>query len=885
MALLKKFFKPKWQHDNPEVRRQALSDLQDEATLVSFIERESHTELRLQAVQKIRSTSVLQQLAQHKHDDVRSSARQQWLQVLLPEQGIDGVQDNQQLVQIAALTDDQQLRLAAISRITDQQERLQLAQTHPVAKVRLAAAEGIVDADKLQTLQQYAQGRDKAVYRLCKDRLAHARAEQEQLQAQQQQLQQFQEQLSYLNRLGYQPDFYARLQVLLKDWLTLRALASDDQQQSIDAALQQAQATLDAHQQEEQRRQQQQAQQQAAAEQQAQLLEQLHTLLQPSELTTEALEQALKPLQQQWDEAYSQHKPAASDIRAFENGQQILLTQLATLQTLEQQQAELSAWLQTDSSGSEQRLKQQLQQGRRWQQQLSWPGDHKPQWWQALHDKLEQLDAQLQQLKNTEQQRRADIDRQLDVLQDNLQRGHSKEANKLLSKLQQLIQKGAPAEQQRRLRSLAAQLHDMRDWQGFATTPKKEALVAQMQALVGADIAPDVLADKIQQLQTEWKQLAGGQSDQALWDQFQAAGDQAFEPCREYFAQRAQQREQFVEARRQLIAELNHYANNMEWQQADWKAVQKTLDVARQTFQQYSPVDRAAHKATQAEFRQACDAIQQPLQQHYHSNLQQKRALVDTAQALLTSDDLPAAIEQAKALQQQWKQVGMTPRREDQKLWKQFRQHCDALFARLDEQRQARKAGIDEAVSKAEALVAQAQSLQETQRSELAELTAQFNTIELPRGAHQRLQQRLKDIEQRQQQAQQQAHKAAELARWQGLCDKLQALHQGNEPLWQDAQLPSGCDAQLFEQAWQQLLTADQDAQELCIRMEILANIDSPTADQATRMAVQVQRLADGLGKGLSRDDERLQLVHLWLKATASDELLQRFISALKASI
>ena len=45
MALLKKFFKPKWQHDNPEVRRQALSELQDEQTLLTFIERESQVDL------------------------------------------------------------------------------------------------------------------------------------------------------------------------------------------------------------------------------------------------------------------------------------------------------------------------------------------------------------------------------------------------------------------------------------------------------------------------------------------------------------------------------------------------------------------------------------------------------------------------------------------------------------------------------------------------------------------------------------------------------------------------------------------------------------------------------------------------------------------------
>ncbi|MDO6749877.1 DUF349 domain-containing protein, partial [Gilvimarinus sp. 1_MG-2023] len=77
-----------------------------------------------------------------------------------------------------------------------------------------------------------------------------------------------------------------------------------------------------------------------------------------------------------------------------------------------------------------------------------------------------------------------------------------------------------------------------------------------MEALIDADISPDVLADKIQVLQDEWKTLNSSQPDKALWDRFQAAGDKAFEPCRAWFADVARQREVNVERRNQLIEEL-----------------------------------------------------------------------------------------------------------------------------------------------------------------------------------------------------------------------------------------------------------------------------------------------------------------------------------------
>ena len=52
-------------------------------------------------------------------------------------------------------------------------------------------------------------------------------------------------------------------------------------------------------------------------------------------------------------------------------------------------------------------------------------------------------------------------------------------------------------------------------------------------------------------------------------------------------------------------------------------------------------------------------------------------------------------------------------------------------------------------------------------------------------------------------------------------------------------------------------------------------------------MALQVQRLADGLGKGLTPAQERQQLVERWLNASDNRDaaLQQRFIQALQASL
>ncbi len=42
-------------------------------------------------------------------------------------------------------------------------------------------------------------------------------------------------------------------------------------------------------------------------------------------------------------------------------------------------------------------------------------------------------------------------------------------------------------------------------------------------------------------------------------------------------------------------------------------------------------------------------------------------------------------------MQKQWKQVGVTDRKVDQKLWKKFRRVCDAVFNRKNEQRNSER--------------------------------------------------------------------------------------------------------------------------------------------------------------------------------------------------
>ncbi len=187
-------------------------------------------------------------------------------------------------------------------------------------------------------------------------------------------------------------------------------------------------------------------------------------------------------------------------------------------------------------------------------------------------------------------------------------------------------------------------------------------------------------------------------------------------------------------------------------------------------------------------------------------------------------EDLKQAIDRAKAIQREWKEIGLTPQRLDRPLWKDFRKTCDAIFARLGEERNQRNA-------EARARVEQRQANERARVEQVAE------------------------------------RKRQKQERWQRLLDRMQACAlKEAEPekataLWgEEDSLPKGIDSEALT-AWWQSGPGGKDEEALrtaCIAIEVLAGIDSPPEDKQARMAYQMQRLVEGMGSGQGDSRERL---------------------------
>ncbi|GAC1622268.1 MAG: hypothetical protein NVS9B10_06040 [Nevskia sp.] len=467
------------------------------------------------------------------------------------------------------------------------------------------------------------------------------------------------------------------------------------------------------------------------------------------------------------------------------------------------------------------------------------------------------------------------------------------------------------------IQQLDQQLAELKDWKNFSVTPKRAELIGEMELLIGAALDPPALADRIKSLQDEWRGLSKGVGEnmEADGQRFQQASQKAYQPCSEYFAAQALVRAENLRRRDALLAGLTALEAEHDWEQPDWRAVIKALRETKQEWRRCTPVDRLAGKQQQEAFVAITASLQGRLDAEYARNLKEKESLIGRAQALLASDDGRKAIDAIKDLQQKWQAVGPVPREADHRLWGEFRQHCDAVFQKRQQDFAAYTAGLENNKTQAIALCEQLEKIAALEGPELlegarglAELRRAFAALgEFPRADASELRSRFdRGLDRYEESLTRQQARDAErswndlfeaanhvrayrLAVARGLetaqLDTLKAAaetYMASVPRWPKRGLDTLKQGLAAEHS-EDLAANEAVLKMLCIRAEILADLPTPPADQALRREYQLQRLVQSMGQGVRADETNLDTMAIeWMAVGPAEEavyqpLLQRF--------
>ncbi|HEY5646491.1 MAG TPA: DUF349 domain-containing protein, partial [Pseudomonadales bacterium] len=280
------------------------------------------------------------------------------------------------------------------------------------------------------------------------------------------------------------------------------------------------------------------------------------------------------------------------------------------------------------------RLDKAIERARRTMDQLRWPDwAARPDALSRLSEAMEQSASRLEHWQGEVEQTLVRIGGHLQSLEKHIDSGELKEARSLAGEVRKAL-KPIPGrltrEFSRALGRAQARLGELSDWQTFATSPKREALLAAMTALAEQPIAAQDQAERIKSLRAEWNELGppGRAHDHRLMEQFNAVAERAFEPCRVYFAEQAEVREKNLEARKDICESLASYLTATDWQQTDYKAAEQIMRVARQEWQRFHPVDRNPGKPVEARFEALQQELHDRIKAEWDRNLAEKRAIV-----------------------------------------------------------------------------------------------------------------------------------------------------------------------------------------------------------------------------------------------------------------
>ena len=814
---------PRWQSDDPDVRLEAvLSGKLGQDVLQQIAAQDPRLNIKDAAINLIEDRPFLLELA-----NTEPNAGKRWAELtgddLQQLNSIEGVGENL-LLAVAQYAPKEEFRMKAAESLSEA-ALCEVLRHDNLSRVHQHCAGAIEREENLSSLQKLFIDKDKNVSRILKSKLQAIKHAKDVAAAEALELESLLEKTQNLRSAEPGPDFGRRIDVLRQAFTKLPDPSLDVAKQ-IQTLLEECDVVLAEMPKPEELLQ---AQLDEITEQCAVL--RTDCLADPN---LDALRTRLRDIMNQWpDEADAAlREQLTGDLAELEVAQTTWrdFVAIGTNQTLDQFEASLS--------------------------ELTWPADYeKPEvFTTSIAETRQALIEEAAEQAEIEAQR-AELEQSITRFEGQVAEGHIKAANKANTKVTRLLQTAKPtAEQRSRTKLLQSKLQELKDWQGFATQPKRDELCEKMQLLVN-DVAISMpeKAKAIKELQEEWRKLGSSDSRpaQRSWSRFKALGDKAYEPVAEYFAAQQTVREEHLKAREALCETLEQHEQATDWDSdQDWRALSGMLQSTASKWRQHGNVPRKDKKAIEKRFDAANKALRDRLGAVQKKHIEQKEALIQELKSKLEADDVDtfALINRAKSTQKEWKAIGFIDRRKDQKLWRSFRAQCDAVFAKRDEEKQSEKSAAKQIADNFRSVCKDFAAKTEStfERKDISAFRKEIAAIDLPK-AHKGLEREAnKLIKQAEKELKDRARQSDELMfrEFQSQCQQLDsgAVVESDSSITLSKQLQVALDNRGEK--------AVEDQDQLLIRLEILADLPSPETSQGARMQYQVERLNRELSQG-----------------------------------
>lgn len=275
---------------------------------------------------------------------------------------------------------------------------------------------------------------------------------------------------------------------------------------------------------------------------------------------------------------------------------------------------------------------------------------------------------------------------------------------------QQFTAKRFPKPEEQKLNELDGEVKRLESWLKWSDGQSRDVLMARAEALKAAALPPDALAKEIRAIQEEWKALdkKNGGAPKPKWDKFNAVCKEAYAPAKVHFDTLRKARNENASGREKIIETLHALADEAaaplaEGTTRDWIDIERRKSAMFDQWKKGGGVANAAWKALDEKFDVALHKLDGALDAAREPEIARRKKLIAEAQELASATPSREVTDRAIVVQRRWaaeRPEGLPHlrRKDEQRLWDEFKKSTDAVFKARDAERDAMKAQFSEAI-------------------------------------------------------------------------------------------------------------------------------------------------------------------------------------------
>jgi DNA repair protein SbcC/Rad50 len=895
-TMLNKLFRPKWLHENPEIRKNALSrlDKNETAALKEIALNDTDANIRQLAISKIEDLALLQTLTNDcPSENDREFALKCWANYLTLNDELSPVdvenfildcQNEKLLAGIIAYCENQALKELALSGIKSETQLLSLMNNTKNGRVWQAIIEKLSSEDTLKKALAIVNGRDKKSQQTIKNKLDSLKANQLIAQNNEKNADILFNKLNHLLKSAFNPLYEGILLTIKQQWYALEKNVSTEKAHTIDMLIIQCEQRLsNEHQRKDSinKEASQITEDHAAHTDLLNQLRNLKTQALTAGIITDALASEKDILTAHWMAIKLQ--PGKNEQATFNK----LVSDINTLIEVESRYKDknlrfklsndhISSLGMTEIDECIEHLKLIIGLFKK----SSLDIDNV-----FLYASEQLLETATQHKKDLSQQNKKlhqDIEKILNDVENLIDKKELTHAQKKFSQIKNTLSR-LPAHEKHKysnsIQRVFNAIKTLEDWKNYSNDEKRLELCSRMKNLIDDNSHVLEKADSINAMQQEWKSL-GHCHDKELWLQFKSFADEAYLPCQQYFEAQKKIRTFNAEQREIICNQLEIFMDEQDWDIIDWKSLDKIYQSVQDEWKKYSPVERHDHQRLENRFFKNTRLIKEKINGERKKNTEKLMDLVQQAENLLNEIDAQRAIEHYTKLQHEWKNIGITFQKQQHDQWQAFKKAGDALYEKRQNIRKEADHDRQENLKMALELCQKILDLGLLPDAELANSKPIFEKLKsdfkglgsLPKDKFNNSMQNFHNACD----AYEHNYKSINKRQWLGQFENLVSL--GNSWLTQELNhenyVSSLVDNRLPEK-WLKRLeprfkpdtpkSNEEYARTLCIEIEMLAGIETPAEDTTLKMQWQLSKLAKNFGQ-LQSHSEKEQIVDLYLR-------------------